>query len=354
MITPKISIIVPVYRVEQYLHRCVDSIMDQSFTDFELILVDDGSPDNCGEICDEYAKKDRRIRVFHKENGGVSSARNLGIDNSFGEYISFVDADDFISLNWLECLYEKAISSNADIIVASYTKSSKCGNKSCRIDEAEIVNTSQEAKFEYLCRLLLHDGFGWEVWSRLFKRSLIVDNKIEMQGTFAEDMSFCARCSLLSKIIYHIDNCDYYYNVDNPVSAMSLSKDKIRLNDFNDVSFDIFHVFKSIVPNYYGLFPVVHYLVMNEQYKKINSQSLDFNVMPSIIGGISKQEWYIERTSELKKCKRHMIKKFGHVFTEKALYFSACVVNEKWNNYSEKIRWIDRKYSCISKLMFWR
>lgn len=93
---PKLSIIVPVYKVEPYIHKCVDSILNQTFTDFELILVDDGSPDNCGKICDEYAQKDERVRVIHKENGGVSSARNLGVDESAGEYISFIDPDDWI------------------------------------------------------------------------------------------------------------------------------------------------------------------------------------------------------------------------------------------------------------------
>jgi len=101
-LTPQISVIVPVYKVEQYIHRCIDSILSQSFTDFELILVDDGSPDNCGKICDEYAQKDSRIRVFHKSNGGVSSARNLGLDNAKGEWIAFIDSDDFVENEYLE------------------------------------------------------------------------------------------------------------------------------------------------------------------------------------------------------------------------------------------------------------
>ena len=96
---PKLSIIVPVYKVEQYINKCIDSILNQTFTDFELILVDDGSPDNCGKICDEYAQKDERVRVIHKENGGVSSARNLGIDEAKGEYVSFIDPDDWIDLD---------------------------------------------------------------------------------------------------------------------------------------------------------------------------------------------------------------------------------------------------------------
>lgn len=99
---PTISVIVPVYKVEKYIHRCVDSILAQTFTDFELILVDDGSPDNCGAICDEYAKKDSRIKVIHKENGGLSSARNAGIDAAGGMYIMFCDSDDYVASDWCD------------------------------------------------------------------------------------------------------------------------------------------------------------------------------------------------------------------------------------------------------------
>ena len=102
--TPKVSVIVPVYKAEKYLRKCVDSILAQTFRDFEVLLVDDGSPDKSGEICEEYAKKDPRVRVFHKENGGVSSARNKGIDEARGEWVTFVDADDWLSLETFECL----------------------------------------------------------------------------------------------------------------------------------------------------------------------------------------------------------------------------------------------------------
>ena len=99
-----ISIIVPLYNAEQDLPRCIDSILAQSYTDFELLLIDDGSPDNCGAICDEYATRDSRVRVFHKKNGGVSSARNLGLENACGEYIAFIDSDDYVLNDYLEML----------------------------------------------------------------------------------------------------------------------------------------------------------------------------------------------------------------------------------------------------------
>ena len=99
--SPKISVIVPVYNVQKYLSRCIDSILAQTFTDFELLLINDGSKDNSGKMCDEYAKKDTRIHVFHKENGGVSSARNLGLENVQGEWITFIDSDDYLNINFL-------------------------------------------------------------------------------------------------------------------------------------------------------------------------------------------------------------------------------------------------------------
>lgn len=114
---PTISVIVPVYKVEKYIHRCVDSILGQTYADFELILVDDGSPDNCGAICDEYAAKDSRVVVIHQKNGGLSSARNAGIDIATGAYISFVDSDDYIYPNYLERLYEVLVEFDADISV---------------------------------------------------------------------------------------------------------------------------------------------------------------------------------------------------------------------------------------------
>ena len=117
---PAISIICPVYSAEKYIHRCLDSILAQTFTDFELLMIDDGSPDNSGKICDEYAEKDSRIRVFHKENGGVASARQIGLDNAIGDYTIHIDPDDWVDPNMLEELYAKAKEADADIVICDY------------------------------------------------------------------------------------------------------------------------------------------------------------------------------------------------------------------------------------------
>src|SRR4051794_4889210 len=117
---PKISIVVPVYKVEKYIKRCVDSILAQTYQDFELILVDDGSPDNCGKICDSLAKQDKRIKVIHKENGGLSTARNAGIDVAVGEYIGFVDSDDWVTKDMFEYLLNLIEDNECDISSVSY------------------------------------------------------------------------------------------------------------------------------------------------------------------------------------------------------------------------------------------
>ena len=116
---PLISVIVPVYNVERYLPRCIESILKQTYTNFELILVDDGTPDRSGIICDRYAEKDSRIRVIHKENGGVSTARNAGIDAAKGEWITFVDSDDWVSVKYLELLAECLDQNDYDLIVGA-------------------------------------------------------------------------------------------------------------------------------------------------------------------------------------------------------------------------------------------
>ena len=123
-ITPKISVIVPVYNAEKYLHRCIDSILSQTFTDFELLLINDGSNDGSGAICDEYAAKDSRVRVFHKENCGVSSARNLGIVNSTAEFVVLIDSDDWFALDTLEVLLKEQKKYDADCVVFGFTQTS--------------------------------------------------------------------------------------------------------------------------------------------------------------------------------------------------------------------------------------
>ena len=131
MPNPLITIIVPVYNSEKTLHRCVDSILDQTYQNFEILLINDGSKDHSGDICDEYAKSDTRVRVFHKENKGVSAARNTGLDNAKGAWVSFVDSDDWISSEYLNVLYKEAIVTNADVVTCDFFEVVRNGIRMC-------------------------------------------------------------------------------------------------------------------------------------------------------------------------------------------------------------------------------
>lgn len=128
MATAKISVIVPVYKAESYLHKCIDSILSQTFTNFEVLLIDDGSPDFSGKICDTYKAKDDRVRVFHKENGGASSARNIGLDNAVGEWVCFVDSDDWIEHHCFETVYKCVMEDQLDCLQFSFKRIDKYGN----------------------------------------------------------------------------------------------------------------------------------------------------------------------------------------------------------------------------------
>ena len=181
-----ISVIVPVYNVEKYLNRCVDSIINQTYKNLEIILVDDGSPDNCGRICDEYAKKDSRIKVIHKENSGVSSARNKGIDIAKGKWISFIDSDDWIEEDYFKLMLSSAKENDADIVLCGYKRIWKNNIEEIKIrNKKDFLNSK-----EYLIQVLNpQTGFGFCHMKLIDKKCI---NKIRMNENLivAEDAMF--------------------------------------------------------------------------------------------------------------------------------------------------------------------
>lgn len=220
---PLVSIIVPVYKTEKYIHECVDSLINQTLKDIEIILVDDGSPDNCPAICDAYADKDNRIVVIHKDNGGLSDARNVALKTAKGDYIGFVDSDDFVEPTMFEKLYNSAITHNSDISICSHSlinssrKDLSLPFKSDVYKDDEIVDNfiipllgdDRDADIYYL------EGF---VCRQLFKRDLIADNKFKSERAFfAEDVVFdlevyqkCSKMSVVNEPLY----C-YRYNEES-------------------------------------------------------------------------------------------------------------------------------------------
>lgn len=215
---PAVSIIVPVYKVEKYLHRCVDSLLAQAFQDFEVLLVDDGSPDRSGEICDEYAKKDSRVRVFHKENGGVSSARNIGLDNMRGEYVTFIDADDWIDIDCLEKGYSILRRYNLDILQYSYRKISEEDESiiSVHIYECDLMNRIEFIK---------QDHYLVCVWGNFIRTAIVENHHLRFDESLhlAEDQIFIMTTISLSDRIAQTSNI-YYNYFQNSSSATHNSK----------------------------------------------------------------------------------------------------------------------------------
>lgn len=176
---PLISVIVPVYRVQKYLEKCIDSILNQTYKNLEIILVDDGSDDACPEICDKYTVSDVRVHVIHKENGGLSSARNIGLDVSTGVYVCFVDSDDWIFPEMIQKLYKLLIKTDSDIAqccaMHNLSSDKKNGSTEIIIDQKDIWESA------------IFGRIGWVVWLRLYKRSIWEQLRFE-EGYYFEDI----------------------------------------------------------------------------------------------------------------------------------------------------------------------
>lgn len=209
---PTVSVIVPVYKVERYIRKCIDSILKQSFTDFELILVDDGSPDKCGEICDEYAAKDKRIKVIHKKNGGLSDARNAGLDYATGGYICFIDSDDWIHKDLLKDNLERLVSENADVIIFNYVEVFKETSV-----ERLVVKTDNGEKYD---RLYYFSQAPVMVWCKLYRAHIWKKLRFPVGLKHEDDYTMPYVVTSANKIVTN-EKAYYYYNRTNDNSIMA-------------------------------------------------------------------------------------------------------------------------------------
>lgn len=223
MNNPLISVIVPVYNTEKYIRKCIESILRQTFTDFELILVDDGSTDNSGAICDEYAEKDNRVRAFHQENRGVCSARNKGLDNAKGTYVAFVDSDDYIRDIGLEFLLNDIINYNADISCSAPGRKKVSFEESvCRIWKGT----------DALKKSLNDNGNTRSVCRKLYRKSFIDNIRFEEGRSIHEDGFFMFLCFMKQPVVV-LRNIAMYHYTANPDSASHA--------EFSEKFFDILY-----------------------------------------------------------------------------------------------------------------
>ena len=223
---PAISVIVPVYKVEQYLPRCVDSILGQSFTDFELILVDDGSPDNCGAICDSYAAKDSRVRVIHQKNAKLSAARNAGMDIARGEWIALIDSEDWVHREYLRLLYEAA-EQDTDLVICDCLVTENDSESDCDISAVSFRNAS-------LRDIEQNRIYRTRAWGRILRRSTIGDMRYIPGTEPAEDSCF-NELFFRRNMKFKITDAKLYYYYMRPDSAIHNNMGRGTLNSIEPI-----------------------------------------------------------------------------------------------------------------------
>lgn len=294
---PKISIIVPVYKVEAYIHHCINSILTQTFTDFEVILINDGSPDKCGEICDYYATIDPRVIVIHKVNGGQASARNAGLDLARGEYIGFVDSDDYIDHDMFELLYKNAKQYNADV--------TECGInivKDCSIEPIQNNNEFENGDNLVALKGYLNNGYRNCVWNKLYKKEIF--ETLRFPNKLYEDGFLAFKIYYLTKKYIFIGKSKYYY-IQRINSTMSKQESfslrnldglecheeryhflRERINEPSVLTLSEFHFFLAILTAYQNLLnntqidPDKRY--RNDLKNKIEKNYDDFLLNPNL------------------------------------------------------------------------
>lgn len=228
-INDKLSVIVPIYNVERYLKKCIDSIINQTYKNLEIILVDDGSTDNSGNICDGYALKDRRIKVIHKENGGLSDARNKGIEISTGNYITFVDSDDWLELDMYETLVTSAVKNSVKLAIGGVKVYDESSEKFRKDYDNILITEKIISKEEFVDEIFL--GI-WSCWDKIYHKSIFDKVRFPI-GEFNEDEAV---------MMDIIDQCNYVYITTKPLYVHYVrASNSITANRFSIKKVDWFY-----------------------------------------------------------------------------------------------------------------
>ena len=261
-VQPLISVIVPVYKVEDYLEKCIQSIINQTYNNLQIILVDDGSPDNCGKICDVYAKKDKRIEVVHKNNGGLSDARNVGINKAKGEYIAFVDSDDYIEKSMYKDMYNLMEKRKADVCICNFYNV-EGNNKSLKNPNKGI---QEYDKISILKEILLDTKVQSYAWNKLYKKEVFnnikypVGKKYEDIGTTFYILEKCNKIIVTGKPeYYYLNRKDSIVNNVNEQTIIDYIELIIKRYDYIEKNlkeldkYNKYYLAKTLITAYYDI-----------------------------------------------------------------------------------------------------
>lgn len=288
-----VSIIIPVYNVEKYLERCINSVINQTYTNLEIIIIDDGSSDRCAEICDKYSDIDKRIKVIHKENGGLSDARNSGLDICKGDYIAFVDSDDWIENKMIENLHNLILKNNSDISVCNFVRTSK---------EVEIQNKKEKTikynSYDAIKELLKGKKIQDYVWNKLYRAELF--NNIRFpKGKNMEDKGTTYKTFLKANSIVTTTN-SYYYYFDRTDSIINKINYKL-LSDEVDLSVERYKELKKIYPEMLEIEKYLYKYLINWYYTGLkNNDKKIQNLMKKNISILNKKFYFVDLKTMIK------------------------------------------------------
>ena len=335
---PQVSVIIPVYNVEAYLRRCIDSVLAQTFTDFELILVDDGSSDRSGVICDEYAANDSRIHVIHQENSGVARARNAALTQISGKFVAFCDSDDWWEPNLLQLAYSAAVENAADMVVFNYAKNEngRIISQSQFLSGVFPIRTEAE-RIDYLISKLARYKHGNEIWNKLFRRSIIQKHGIQFCtkcNDYGEDYGFMVKCALRSTKVVCIDDCCYHYRVRTGSITHQEIK-RYRFDELNEVCYDFKETFDDVFANKHNrkAFSIFHFLSLHYQYSCFIGKEI-YSSMPSELAKIKNRKWYRKNVLSLFSQYRTLVHYFGTTTARQILLFSLYCLHGNWKRFS--------------------
>ena len=264
----KVSVIIPIYNVEKYLRECLESVIDQTLKDIEIICVDDGSPDNCPRICDEYAQKDNRIKVIHKENGGYGKAMNVGLDNATGEYIGIVEPDDFAEKVMFERLYSLAIDNDLDIARCQYYEYKTKDNSDTLVDSSWVIQNMVYSPMDDVTPFMQAPA----IWSNIVRRELIVKNNIrflETPGASYQDTSFAFKLYACCNRFMMINDALLHYRIDNANSSVN-SLEKANYVNIEYAEIERFAKSLSTYKKLKKLIPKIKYACYKWNYERLN------------------------------------------------------------------------------------
>lgn len=272
----KVSVIIPIYKVEKYLDRCMKSVFLQSYKNIEIILVDDGSPDECPRMCEQYAKEDDRIKVIHKENGGLSSARNAGLDISTGDYVMFLDSDDYVSNEYVKSAVDGLEKADAQWLAFNYRIENESDGSCVETDFASnfFEIKSDDDRFKLLVYYMQWKA-SYSVWNKIYVRNIIEENGLRFEDNkkiFAEDIYFNMCYLIHVNRIACIKDCLMTY-IERSNSIMGKEGNVIQLNRFVELNKAIFSYYEKNNFKVKDLC-IIQYLLYNGQYNKSSLSSV--------------------------------------------------------------------------------